>query len=112
LVVGLSASPIASSTARAAGVYRACGLLSPGTCSMNVTAAHAGCRQRNRRTTRLITTWAPPIAASTNRRTYRPCTRPETVPHPGHATCPARERATIHTPPAERSTRSTTTPDR
>src|SRR6266496_5825183 len=63
---------------RASGVYRACGLVSPATSSANVTAEQSAPLQRNRRTTRLITTWAQAIAASTNHRTHRPCTPAET----------------------------------
>jgi hypothetical protein len=63
-----SASATASSTAVTAGVRRACLLVSPLTCSANVTFARSGDRQRNRRTARQITTSQPPVAVSSNRR--------------------------------------------
>jgi hypothetical protein len=63
-----SASATACSTAVTAGVRRACLLVSPLICSANVTLAHSGDRQINRRTARQITTSQPPIAVSSNRR--------------------------------------------
>lgn len=41
--------------------------------------------QRNRRTCNSITTARPPTALSARRRTYRLCTRVDTVPQAGHA---------------------------
>ena len=63
-----SASATASSTAVTAGVRRACLLVSPLTCSANVTFGHSADRQRNRRAERQITTSYPPMAVSRSRR--------------------------------------------
>ena len=63
-----SASATAWSTAVIAGVRRACLLVSPLTCSANVTLVHSGDRQINRRTARQITTSQPPMAVSSSRR--------------------------------------------
>ncbi len=72
------------SSVRSSGVYRACGLVSPSTCSANVTAGHCGLRHLNRRTMSSTTTGAPPTGASASRRAYRPWTRHDTTPHLGH----------------------------
>jgi hypothetical protein len=63
-----SASATASSTAVTAGVRRACRLVSPLTCSANVTLAHCGDRHENLRIDRQITTSQPPTAMSSSRR--------------------------------------------
>ncbi len=58
---------------------------SPLTCSAKVVLGQAGAWHEKRRTVRQITTSRPPAAVSNSRRSYRPCTRRNTVPHPGQA---------------------------
>jgi hypothetical protein len=73
---------------------------SPSTCSTNVACWQARSRQRNRRTCNSINTGRPATAVSARRRTYRLCTRPDTVPQAGHAarSADARARTTTNSP--------------
>ena len=75
-------------------------------------ARQAGAPQKNRRTRSLITTRCPPAAASASRRSYRLCTRDDTIPHRGHVPPALRARTQMQTKPGSWSTRSTTTPAR
>lgn len=104
-----SAPATQPSRSRRTGVCRACGRVSPGICSAKVTAGHSAVRHLNRRTSTTITTGSPPNGASPSRRSYRPCIRPESLPHPGHRAKRARERVRSMTTPASRCTDSTAT---
>jgi hypothetical protein len=75
---------IEASIDRSTCVCRACGLVSPSICSANVTVGHQPLRHLNRRTVSSMTTGLPATGASPSRRTYRPCTRHDGIPHPGH----------------------------
>jgi hypothetical protein len=54
-----SATAIAVNAQRSGGLYRACGVVKPGTCSAKVRRAQAGTSQINRRTVNRITTAVP-----------------------------------------------------
>lgn len=97
------------SRSRRAGVCRAGGRVSPGICSAKVPAGHSAARHLNRRIRTTITTGSPPNGASRSRRSYRPCIRPEGLPHRGHGAEPVGERLRSMTTPASRRTDSATT---
>ena len=68
--------------------------------------------QKNRRTSRWSSTCRPPIAASASRRSYRLWTRPDSVPHFGHAAVAALALASTSSNPAATAISSTITPAR
>jgi hypothetical protein len=84
----------------------------PCTCSANVTFAHAGSGQRNRRTAKMISTGRPPTTPSAIIREYPPCTRADGDPHSGQHASPARHDAEITTACPMSSTRCTRSPAR
>jgi hypothetical protein len=53
------------------GLYRACGVVKPGTCSAKVRRAQAATSQMNRRTVNRITTGVPASGESRSIRWYR-----------------------------------------
>jgi hypothetical protein len=75
------------------GVKRACGLVSPSTCSANVAAAHLAFMHLKRRIVTAKTVLIPLSAAGASRRTYRSCTRPDATPQCGQTPSSARQRA-------------------
>jgi hypothetical protein len=72
--------------------------------------AQLGPVQKNRRTASRISTCRPPIAASASVLEYRLWTRPDTLPHFGHAAVAALALASTSSSPAATVTSSTTTP--
>ncbi len=84
----------------------------PSACSANVTFAHAGSGQRNRRTAKMISTGRPPAAPSATTRPYPPWTRADTAPHAGHRAQEARQHARIATASPVSSTRKMRSPRR
>lgn len=81
-------------------------------CSANVLAAQPALSQKNRRTRSLNNTCRPAIGTSRSNREYRLCTRPDVMPHDGHAPSSARRRTRTITPPPRSVTASMTSDDR
>jgi hypothetical protein len=59
-----SATAIAVNAERSGGLYRACGVVNPGTCSANVRRQQPGASQMNRRTVNRIDTGVATSGAS------------------------------------------------
>ena len=70
-----SSSPNPASIPSSGTLRRRYRTLTPAACSAKVTAGQAGFRQRNRRTSKTISTGRPPAAPSATMREYPPCTR-------------------------------------
>jgi hypothetical protein len=92
-----SANATAHRTRCRTEVRRACRGASPGSGSAKVRRAHPLSSQNSWRTRTRRSTSRASIGASDNRRTYRLCTRPDCVPHPGQATGPGRVLASNRT---------------
>lgn len=90
------------------GLERACGVVSPSICSANVRLRHPGAWQTKRRTVSRRTTGWPAKGVSARCRRYRPCTRPDSSPHPGHAASDAADRTSMTTRSSLRCIRSAT----
>jgi hypothetical protein len=63
-----NATAIAVNAPRSGGLYRACGVVNPGTCSTNVRRRHDVASQPNRRTASRMTTGVPASGASRSTR--------------------------------------------
>jgi hypothetical protein len=106
-----NASPIDSSMPRINSVRRASPVVRPETCSTKVHNPHASPSQKNRRT-RGKSPLPPATAALASLRSYRLCTRPDSLPHSGQQARTARGCAQIRTDPSMCLIRPATNPAR